>query len=78
MIGPLLHAWNLNLGYAKRLVADIPDDKMAIQPAPGINHAAWVLGHLACLPSRSRVGLKQHGSKPSGVFCPRSATAWCS
>lgn len=48
MIGPLLHAWNLNLGYAKRLVADIPDDTMALQPAPDMNHAAWVLGHLAC------------------------------
>ena len=48
MTDPLLHTWNLNLGYAKRLVADIPDDKMAFQPAPGMNHAAWVLGHLAC------------------------------
>ena len=48
MTGPLLHTWNLNLGYAKRLVADIPDDKMALQPAPEMNHAAWVLGHLAC------------------------------
>ena len=45
---PLLHDWNVNLGYAKRLVADIPDDKMALQPAPEMNHAAWVLGHLAC------------------------------
>jgi hypothetical protein len=44
----LLHTWNLNLGYAKRLVADIPNDTMALQPAPGMNHAAWVLGHLAC------------------------------
>jgi hypothetical protein len=48
MIGPLLHAWNLNLGYAKRLVADLTDEQMALQPAPGMNHAAWVLGHLAC------------------------------
>ena len=40
MLAPLLHAWNLNLGYAKRLVADIPDDKMALQPAPDMNHAA--------------------------------------
>jgi hypothetical protein len=48
MTGHLLHMWNLNLGYAKRLVADIPDDKLARQPAPGMNHAAWVLGHLAC------------------------------
>ena len=48
MTGPLLHVWNLNLGYAKRLVADIPEEKMALQPAPEMNHAAWVLGHLAC------------------------------
>jgi hypothetical protein len=48
MIDPLLHTWNLNLGYAKRLVADIPDATLALQPAPGMNHAAWVLGHLAC------------------------------
>ena len=48
MTYPLLHTWNLDLGYAKRLVADIPEEKMALQPAPGMNHAAWVLGHLAC------------------------------
>ena len=48
MLAPLLHTWNLNLGYARRLVADVPDDGMASQPAPHRNHAAWVLGHLAC------------------------------
>ena len=48
MLSPLLHAWNLNLGYAKRLVADLPDNQLAFQPAPHMNHAAWVLGHLAC------------------------------
>jgi hypothetical protein len=32
--------------YARRLVADVPEEKMAAQPAPGMNHAAWVLGHL--------------------------------
>lgn len=48
MLDPLLHTWSLNLGYANRLVADIPDEKLAFQPAPGMNHPAWVLGHLAC------------------------------
>lgn len=48
MIAPLLHTWSLNLGYANRLVADISEEKMAVQPATGMNHAAWVLGHLAC------------------------------
>ena len=48
MRSPLLHTWNLNLGYARRLVADISDEQMAFQPAAHMNHAAWVLGHLAC------------------------------
>ncbi len=48
MLSHLLHTWNLNLAYARRLVADVPDEKMIFQPASGMNHAAWVLGHLAC------------------------------
>ena len=48
MIDPLLHTWNLNLGYAERLVADLSEASMTLQPAPGMNHPAWVLGHLAC------------------------------
>ena len=48
MLSPLLHAWNLNLAYAQRLVNELPDNQMAFQPAPHMNHAAWVLGHLAC------------------------------
>lgn len=48
MLAPLFHTWNLNLDYAKRLIADVPDAKMTFQPAPKTNHAAWVIGHLAC------------------------------
>jgi hypothetical protein len=33
MTEPLLHTWNLNLGYAKRLVADIPEAQMAERAA---------------------------------------------
>jgi hypothetical protein len=60
MTGPLLHTWSLNLGYAKRLVADIPAEAMALQPAAGMNHAAWVLGHLACTADMlaAMIGLK--------------------
>ncbi len=43
----VLRASAVNLEYAKKLVADIPQDKMCAQPAPGMNHAAWVLGHIA-------------------------------
>jgi uncharacterized damage-inducible protein DinB len=42
----LCQAAAINVDYARRLVEDIPEDQMAAQPAPGMNHAAWVLGHL--------------------------------
>jgi hypothetical protein len=43
----VLTAGAVNVEYARRLVADLPEEGMAAQPAPGMNHAAWVLGHLA-------------------------------
>ena len=33
--------------YCKMLVGDIADERMAEQPLPGVNHPAWILGHLA-------------------------------
>jgi hypothetical protein len=47
MIEHVIKAGDGMVDYAKRLVADVPEEKMAEQPAPGMNHAAWVLGHLA-------------------------------
>ncbi len=35
------------MGYARLLSEDIDDARFAEQPAPGLNHPAWVLGHLA-------------------------------
>ena len=46
MTGPLLHTWSLNLGYAKRLVADIPDDGMALQPVMAA-HENMYLGQVS-------------------------------
>lgn len=43
----LLHVYALNLDYARRLIADLSAEQMVAQPALGMNHAAWVLGHLA-------------------------------
>src|SRR5579862_3169524 len=41
--------FDFGLVYAEKLVADIPDDQLTGQPAPGrvMNHAAFTLGHLA-------------------------------
>jgi hypothetical protein len=46
MFGYVLTAGAINLEYGKKLVAEIVDEKMCVQPAPGMNHAAWVIGHL--------------------------------
>jgi hypothetical protein len=35
------------MGYCQKLMADIPDERMTEQPLPGVNHPAWILGHLA-------------------------------
>jgi hypothetical protein len=40
--------------YARTLVGDIADDRMAEQPLPGVNHPAWILGHLAFSADRAR------------------------
>jgi hypothetical protein len=49
MIEPLISSYTRTLDYAKRLVADLPQDRMDAQPIAGkaMNHATWVIGHLA-------------------------------
>lgn len=41
-----LNAFRFTLSYAQLLVADIDDIEMANIPHPGMNHPAWILGHL--------------------------------
>ena len=47
MIDLLRSRFAFQLSYIEALVADIPQGRMAEQPAPGMNHPAWLLGHLA-------------------------------
>ena len=35
------------LGYCRMMMEEIPDERMAEQPLPNVNHPAWILGHLA-------------------------------
>ncbi|MEI8195976.1 MAG: DinB family protein [Phycisphaerae bacterium] len=42
LIATITHTRNQTL----KLVADLTDEQMVRQPAPGTNHPAWVLGHL--------------------------------
>ena len=46
MLTHMLHAYDLQLKTAKRLVGDIPDDQMCAQPHGLVNHPTWSLGHL--------------------------------
>lgn len=48
-------------GYARELVADVPDEEFAEEPVPGLNHPAWILGHLTVT---ADFGLGLLGQKP--------------
>ena len=39
--------YEIMLGYCKMLTNDIDDARLADLPAPGVNHPAWILTHLA-------------------------------
>ncbi len=41
-----LQAFQFTNIYAHKLVADLPDEQLAELPHPGMNHPAWILGHL--------------------------------
>lgn len=40
------NACQFMLNNARRLIADLPDDRMTYQPMPGMNPPAWIIGHL--------------------------------
>jgi hypothetical protein len=46
----LLYCWDKNKQYGPKLVADLTDQQMTLQPAPSdsapSNHPAWVFSHL--------------------------------
>jgi hypothetical protein len=43
----ILAAYRFTQMYAEKLAADLTDDELTVQPHAGMNHAAWVLGHVA-------------------------------
>lgn len=43
----ILAAFRFTQSYAEKLAADINEDEMARLPQRGMNHAAWLLGHVA-------------------------------
>lgn len=59
MIDHILRSHALTLDYLRRLVADLDDGQLTLQPAGAVNHPAWVLGHLiyTCQLIGGKVGL---------------------
>lgn len=47
VINELLRLFAGNLDYTHRLVAELEPVQMTVQPVPGMNHPAWIIGHLA-------------------------------
>lgn len=47
MLQEAIHVNRFLVGYGQRLLSEIPDERMTEQPLPGVNHPAWILGHLA-------------------------------
>jgi len=43
----ILAAFRFNQMYAEKLAADLADEELALLPQPGMNHAAWIFGHVA-------------------------------
>jgi hypothetical protein len=46
MLAAFIGTITLTRNATLKLVADLTDDQMTLQPAPKTNHPAWVLGHL--------------------------------
>jgi hypothetical protein len=63
------------LDYARMLAADIDEAELARQPVSGMNHPAWILGHLALCTDFALMLLGEPKACPkewSGLFGPGS------
>jgi len=46
IVESLTFIWNKNLAYGQKLIADLYQEQMILQPGPEVNHPAWVFCHL--------------------------------
>jgi hypothetical protein len=47
MISDILRSFGMSMEYGRNLLADLDHNQMTAQPLPGMNHPAWIVGHLA-------------------------------
>jgi uncharacterized damage-inducible protein DinB len=58
MSDKLVTLYRFNLAYCERLVADVTEEEIDVQPTVDVNTPAWLLGHLAIC---TDYALKQFG-----------------
>jgi hypothetical protein len=60
MINELLGSFRNTIEFLHRLIADVPDESMAVQSHGAVNHPAWVIGHLiySCQLIAGEMGVK--------------------
>jgi hypothetical protein len=61
--------------YCRMLVQDVADERLVDQPLPGVNHPAWILGHLAFSADRARSLIGEEKELPASwtpLFGPGS------
>jgi uncharacterized damage-inducible protein DinB len=46
LIAEVLNSYAMSIDYLRRLVTDIPDEKLAEQPNGVVNNPLWTIGHL--------------------------------
>ena len=66
------------MAYCHRLVDDLPDAELSLQPVTGMNHPAWILGHLcvaADMGIRILGGERLCGREWLGLFGPGNQPA---
>lgn len=49
-VAPVRLALDRMTGYAEGLLGDFPEDRWLWRPGPDMNHAAWLVSHLAIYP----------------------------
>lgn len=81
MIPELVSSFDLTIAFMQRLVADLSDEEMIMQPSGVPNHAVWTLGHVihSCQAIAGELGVRPwlaedwesyfgYGSSPNDVI----------
>ena len=60
MVDEVIRSFTRTLDFLRRMLADVPETMMTVQPCGAVNHPAWVVGHLtySCQAIGGELGLE--------------------